>query len=709
MADAALGQAGGRRLTDLPDILAGDSRRGSADSNGRRRLWRTLVSGLIASAPGLFISLALAATIPVLLFGGWVAYLTADQQRASTRRAAEETVSRVARRLEAELLQEVDVAETLALSEALETPDLARFYEEAKRVTAARPLWETVTVADRSGQQILNVLRPFGDRLDEVADHASFEKVLRSLKPVIGGIGPPGSLSAERLVALRVPVLREGELRYVLTIGLAPDQIGASLRQAGAPDGWIGSVIDGRGKVVAQTTDEGAAAGTTASAAVRQAIQYAPAGFYRGETADGVPVETAYRPLGTIEGWSVHFTIPSAELDGPVRRSMALLVSGALGSVGLAIALGLIVAREIAQRRRRDAVELDASERRGALSVEAAELGTWRWDLEKGEITGSDRFRRLLDLPERGGGVSAWTATEVLGHVNPIDRGPLEQSARACLARSLSMAVDFRAVREHGDHWLRAAGNVEPRLGRSSGVIYGVLADIQAQKQAETERTELLRRIALAHEAEQRRIARELHDQVGQTVTGLALGLKRLEQNLEAADLAAARDKVKWLRTIAGDIGRDIHRTASDLRSAALEDVGLYEALTSFLAEWSERYGISTDLQVVGGERRPPAEIELVLYRVVQEALNNVLKHARATNVSVILERCEQSMRLVVEDDGVGFDPAPETVRLQPGRSGLGLSGMRERLAMVRGSVAIESSPGSGTAIFVQLPLGSEA
>jgi signal transduction histidine kinase len=221
----------------------------------------------------------------------------------------------------------------------------------------------------------------------------------------------------------------------------------------------------------------------------------------------------------------------------------------------------------------------------------------------------------------------------------------------------------------------------------------------------------LLRRIAEAQEKEQQRIARELHDQVGQTVTGLALGLKGLERKLKAGEVGdVAWQHVQWLQTLANEIGRDIHRAASDLRPAALDDLGLPKALAALASDWSARYDIAVDVHASGFDRRLTSEMETLVYRIVQEAMTNVLKHAAAHNVSIVLERRGDRLRVVIEDDGRGFDAQADDATIvnsedESGRPRLGLSSIRERLALIGGSLRLESQLGAGTALFIQVPL----
>jgi two-component system sensor histidine kinase UhpB len=669
-------------------------------------------SGRSKEAAWLFTALVLTAAIPVLLLGGWMAYITADQERSYARKAATEALTQVAHRIEGEISHEIQVAETLASSAALDDGNLSDFYIEAKRIVAARPLWETAFLTKPDREQVLNVLRPLGAPLGRpVTDTESFTAVLRTRKPVLGGLGQFQASIGKRLVALRVPVIRDGELRYVLTVGLLPDQIGTILGQAGLPAGWAGTVIDAKDEIVARTPDAQAVSASAKTPAVQEAIARGGSNSLRTRTSEGMDVETVHRALAGTEGWSVHVGVPVAELNAPVSRSLQLLVAGTAASVGLAIALGLVIAREIAQRRRMEALQSAAalldSEKRGALAIDAAELGTWRWDLTANEFSGCNRFGALLGLPGARSGETRWSADRIFALLEPPHRAALASFGGACLESGKSGSVEFPVQSDdRGEYWLRAAGRAEGPPNRRH-VIHGVLADIDILKRAETERSHLLRRLASAQEEEQRRISRELHDQIGQTVTGLSLGLKALEQGLTKGDASAASAQLRWLEQLAAQIGRDIHRTASDLRPTAIDDLGIFRAIEAYVAEWQERYDVRVDIQTFGRDHPLPPDVAAVLYRLVQEGLTNVLKHARASKVSIVLEKKPEGLALVLEDDGIGFDPESvgRNVSGASQVSGLGLSGMKERVALLGGTIAVESAPGKGSTIFVQIPL----
>ncbi len=221
----------------------------------------------------------------------------------------------------------------------------------------------------------------------------------------------------------------------------------------------------------------------------------------------------------------------------------------------------------------------------------------------------------------------------------------------------------------------------------------------------EEERNSLLRQLAAAEEEERLRLSRELHDQMGQLVTALLLGLRGLRGGSTSAP---EPEKIAELEKLAARIAREVQQLALDLRPPALDTLGLPAALESLLHEWSARNGIESDLQSIGiaGERFP-AEVETMLYRIAQEGLTNVLKHARASHVSVVLERRGGTLSIILEDDGAGFDLQEVLVAAGKARR-LGLRGMRERVARLGGSLEIESSPGVGTCLFVRAPIPAD-
>lgn len=207
---------------------------------------------------------------------------------------------------------------------------------------------------------------------------------------------------------------------------------------------------------------------------------------------------------------------------------------------------------------------------------------------------------------------------------------------------------------------------------------------------------ESVRRVVQAQELERSRLARELHDETGQALTSILLGLKPLEEAL--AD-HPSRDALGDLREQVVGALQDVRRLAVELRPAVLDDFGLVPALERLIDAFAEQSDVRVDFRSALGERRLPSDVETALYRVVQESLTNIVKHANARNISVSLVRRESGVAAVVEDDGAGFDQ--RTMRAE----GIGLLGMRERLALLDGRLEVESRPGAGTTVVAEVPL----
>jgi signal transduction histidine kinase len=204
-----------------------------------------------------------------------------------------------------------------------------------------------------------------------------------------------------------------------------------------------------------------------------------------------------------------------------------------------------------------------------------------------------------------------------------------------------------------------------------------------------------LRRVVAGQEVERRRLARELHDETGQALTSILLGLRAVEE----AGNVEVQKSVSDVRELVVATLQDVRKLALQLRPAVLDDFGLVPALERLAQTYSETTGIAVELEAGLGEHRLPAEVETTLYRIVQEALTNVVKHADAGKVSVLLVRREGSVTAVIEDDGRGFDPGNTR------EDGLGLLGMRERVELHDGRLKIEAAQGSGTTLVVEMPL----
>jgi PAS domain S-box-containing protein len=252
-------------------------------------------------------------------------------------------------------------------------------------------------------------------------------------------------------------------------------------------------------------------------------------------------------------------------------------------------------------------------------------------------------------------------------------------------------------TRDNQECWIDASAASVVLGGVLSWVLTGY--DITKRLKAERDRKNLLQRLVTAQEEERQRISLELHDQLGQDIIALILGLK----SVEAGVPEEVNEKVKRLQIIVENLGSELQRLAHDLHPSIIENLGLAEALTTYAEEWSERNQINVDIQTNLKETYIPKNITIAIYRIIQEALTNVLKHSGAKNVSLILDQQAGRLITIVEDDGCGFEIDKVTDKPHKEKK-LGLVGMRERAELVGGSLVIESELSQGTSLFLRIP-----
>jgi PAS domain S-box-containing protein len=360
---------------------------------------------------------------------------------------------------------------------------------------------------------------------------------------------------------------------------------------------------------------------------------------------------------------------------------------------------------DLTERKRAEAAVREGEERL-RLAFAGAQEGVYDWNLETGAVVYSTHWKQML----------GYTDAEIEPHISAFERliHP-DDRARATVVnvdaaedRPYDLEFRLRHKKGHYVHVLSRGFPVRREPGGPIVRIVGTHFDLTERKQAEEARereqserarTELLGRMVFAQEDERRRIAREMHDQFGEQLTALGLRIRMLKE--ASADRADLSSLVEALEHVAQQLDRDVDHLVWELRPTALDDLGLRAALANYIQDWSVRVSVSAELHTAGlTTDRLGSEIETTLYRIAQEALNNIAKHARAGHVEIILERRPDHVSLIVEDDGVGFDP----VGVDADRRGFGLLGMQERAALVGATLQIESAPGEGTTILVRMP-----
>lgn len=392
--------------------------------------------------------------------------------------------------------------------------------------------------------------------------------------------------------------------------------------------------------------------------------------------------------------------------------------------------------------RRRSEVALQYSQERLRLLTDSfhdvaifttdqrGEIVTWNPGAQKifgyaaGEIIGSDA-RKLFVVEDQETGVpDAEMATARFTGRASDERWHLHKSGKRFYASGMmvplyegealvgyaKIARDLTAQKEAQEELRRQHEELEAIVaGRTAELAEANEAlryQMEHRLRIEAERNVLLQKVVTTQEDERRRIARDMHDSLGQQLTALRLKLASLRE--DHGEEAALVDQLEGLQELGAKLDSGLDFLVWELRPSILDDLGLAAAIEAFAREWSKHHGIMVEVHTGRfSTKRLDSDVETNLYRVMQEALNNASKHARANAVNIVLESRKEQVVLIVEDDGVGFDADS---RSQNGDSahGFGLLGMRERAAIIDGIVEIESRPGAGTTVFVRVPDGEK-
>ena len=377
-----------------------------------------------------------------------------------------------------------------------------------------------------------------------------------------------------------------------------------------------------------------------------------------------------------------------------------------------------LVASAVSQSRNLKEVLESALDR----SLQVTSLATgWIWLIGEGGASirlGADSGLQARDLLEREQGLSSGCVCREV-----IDSGEArftEQAEGRCallvseghfghlsvplVAKGRTLGVMNLATTERRE-FAREELETLGAIGNQIGVAIENARLWEELLRKEELRIQLLDKIIAAQEEERKRIARELHDETSQALTSLIVTLRLMGESADQEEVARHAEDA---RQIASGTLSAIHDLARELRPSALDHLGLGPALERYTREYAGRHRLELDFQVLGlGGVRLPPRVETTVYRIVQEALTNVARHARAHRAAVLLERRQDRLVVIVEDDGNGFDQT----RVEgegADRPSLGIFGMRERAALVGGTITIETAPGSGTTVFVEVPLAQE-
>ena len=414
-------------------------------------------------------------------------------------------------------------------------------------------------------------------------------------------------------------------------------------------------------------------------------------GTVMGLDSRGVRVLAAYEPVAVLD-LGIVAKIDLAEIRAPFVKAGLIAGMAAILIVFLGTYLFLRISETIL-------VELVESETRYHNLFENVPVGLNRTTPRGQILEANQALVDMLKYPDK----ESLLAVNVIDlFANPQDR---IQWQELIVQEQIVQGFEVQYRRYDGSIiWVRSNARANPSEDGQVQYYEGSLEDITEQAQAEQRMRELTRQLVTAQETERKHIAQELHDELGQALTAISLDLGRIEQALPPDTGTRLKKMVKEARTLTDEVDERVSELALELRPSLLDDLGLAPTLEWYVDQYSQRLGVAVAMEIKGLEKRLPPEMETGLYRIIQEALTNVARHAQAHSISLHLERSSGMVTVNIADDGRGFDF--EKAQGSAGSTGgVGLLGMKERASALGGRFEVHSKPGQGTRIHVEIPL----
>ncbi|MDP2450527.1 MAG: PAS domain S-box protein [Polaromonas sp.] len=628
-------------------------------------------------------------------------------------------------------LREVEASlAALTVSDSLRNQDLATFYKQALLFQVSTGLG-TVVVLDEHGRQVVNTSQPYGAPLPALGAQASTMPVIVEGRPMARVIKAPSS--GEPLAVVSVPVRINGQVRYALSTTIGFRHFDDLLREQSLPPTWIGSIVDPERVVVARTIDGDKFVGTPAPGFLVDAMSRYREGAFDGVSVEGIPVRTIYSSTG-YAGWAVAVGVPKAELARELHRPLLWFSVSTLFVLGLAVASAWWYAQRIgrAMARLTDAARelgegeavrvpplgiLEADELAAAMTRASSELrgneARWSAVLESAMdgIVAVDESQRIVIYNPAAERIFGWSVQEAMGQplgmlIPPEHRGTHEVMVRQFgrtgeTSRRMGAGVVVSGLRKGGAGFPIEASISHVDMGGNQ--LYTVIIrDVTEAVRVRDDLTQMAGQASRVREEEKARIARELHDELAQSLAVLRMDLVQLGSALRTSHADAEQNVARMVAGVDASVAAT-RRIAADLRPLILDDLGLAAAIEWLGEEFTGRTGVACTVRLEG-DLDLPEPYATGVFRILQEALVNVAKHARAHRVEVSGVRNATDILFAVVDDGVGFDTGGPRKPLS-----LGLAGLRERVHLLEGKLVVTSSPDHGTRLEVTIPAPATA
>jgi PAS domain S-box-containing protein len=709
------------------------------------------------------IQLLVAAIIPLVVFSVAMVIRFDHDARAALRRGATERTLALLTAVDTELKKSVTVLSALASSDELDTGDLRSFHEGLQRVLHTQPDWFTIHLASPSAQQLIDARQPFGAALRAVRERASFDEVMRTQRPAIGNVYE--NAAGQVVLAVRVPVLRESKLKYVLTASVRPQAISALLSAQRLPPDWFGLVLDGSRHFVSRTIEPERNLGGLASQGLRDALDRHSEGWFYGKSLEGTRVYTAYS-RSDYSGWTVALGIPAHVVEAEFRRSLFAVISFGLLFLTLAVALAGFLSKRTAksikalsdmaedfgsgksvhpanyasssvseleivreafmhaawlveersQERDRVLAELREVSERLELAQEAGNLGSFERNLVTGEINWSASQEKLYGLSP---GVFGKTYDDWKRFVHPTDLHTVEAAAQISAQTRTPLLTEYRIIRPDGElRWIRTQARVFVDETGTPCRLVGVNIDITARKIAEEALKEADRRkdefLAM--------LGHELRNPLGIISTSVELLRWEAPSDSTLMDLRGMMERqVEHMSQLLDDL-LDVSRINRGQIRIKKEPCDFTQTVGEAAEDFRPRLE-GSGLELIVDAPDQPLWVMGDRTRLVQ-VIGNLLRNSQkytdiGGRITVRLIPTSESFAvLTIQDTGIGMDPEVLARAFEPfGQSNAGLDrrggGLGLGLALVKGLIdlhggavaAHSDGPGKGSEFKITLPI----
>jgi PAS domain S-box-containing protein len=708
---------------------------------------------------GHLLILILATLLPMIVFVIVAAVLLAQREKSTFQRSAQERTLAVLTAVDAELSSSRSVLGALGASLNLDFDDLRAFHADATRVLASQPDWLSVILALPSARQVVNILLPFGRRLPETVERQSFDDAVRTGQPKVGYLSR-GTISGVYAFPIRVPVARDGGLKYILSAVVKPRAISELLGAQRLPPDWVGVVLDGDARIVARTLNPELSVGQLASESLRAELVHSPRGWFHGRTREGMSVYTAYQRSAS-SNWSVAVGIPAAVVEAGARQTAGAMALGVLSAGMLAVGIAVTFGRRISKpikllataakplgRGERAEVprpsgieEIDMLSR--MLDDASATLRNYLTELRLAE----ERFRQIFEaasamvmVSEHGRivlvsaqveAIFGYERTELVGQ--PIamliperfrakHSTDLKQFASDPRTRAMGVGQELFGRRKDGSEVPVEIGLNPIRTKEGLFVVASVI-DISERQKTEGETQKLRQELAhVSRVATIGELTAAIVHEIGQPLTAI---LTNARAGLRG--IAAGTTDVKEVRDILEDIVADDHRAnqviqhlRSMFRREAVEHspIELNHVINEVVpvilrdAEF-RRVAVVLDLAPgmlwVSGNRIQLQQVILNLALNAFDAMANVIDRPRRLILRT-RRLNETHMQIDVADNGPGIAPEKLGAIFEPfftskaGGMGVGLAVSRSIIVDHEGRLWAENGPEGGAMFHIVLP-----